>query len=407
MTIRSLLLISRCPPHPLHLGDRLIIGNLVPELKARGVEVDLIALCPPGPHQSRTAAYQRDYELLPMYRSQYRRVTLLQEPLRPAPSYLGRLLSAAARFPKSAQQAWSPALFEQTQQHLAQSSYDAIWLFGGVQVYEVAAALCGRPATITPYESYARFLETALRERFSLSVWLRQRMAAAYESFMFAPYARVVVLTEPDAAFLRRLAPTLDVRVIPNGVRLPTIDPSARRDQVLLFAGNFEYAPNVQAAQYLIEVLLPAVHRRYPNAELWLVGNAPPPELRQHTGTHIRITGYVDDMTMYMEQATVFISPLTVGTGLKNKVLEALAHSLPVVATPLSVDGIHVVPEESALIGERDALTALTLRVLEDAALQLRLGQAGRALVEQSYSWASVAERYLALFDEVRAASGA
>jgi len=406
MTTRSLLLISRCPPHPLHLGDRLIIGNLTPELRARGVEIDLIALCPPSRHQSRAAAYQHDQELLPTYRSQYRRVTLLHEPPRSALSYAWRLLNPAARFPMTARRAWSAALFEQTQQHLAQFAYDAVWLFGGVQVYEVAAALGGRPAVITPYESYARFLETALRERFSPSLWLRQRMATAYESFMFAPYARVVVLAEPDAAFLRRLSPALDVRVIPNGVRLPTIDPSARRDQVLLFVGNFEYEPNVQAALYLIEVLLPTVQRRYPDAELWLVGNAPPPELRQHTGTHIRITGYVDDMTMYMEQATVFISPLTVGTGLKNKVLEALAHSLPVVATPLSVDGIHVLPEESALIGERDALPALTLRALDDAALRLRLGQAGRALVEQSYSWASVAERYLALFDEVRA-SGA
>lgn len=402
MTIRSLLLISRCPPHPLHLGDRLIIGNLVPELHARGVEVDLIALCPPDPGQSLAAAYQRDQALLPQYRAHYRRVTLLYEPRRSGISYVRRLLTQRERFPQTAAQAWSPALFEQTQQHLAQHAYDAIWVFGGVQVYEVAAALGGRPAVITPYESYTRFLSTVLQRHFSLETWLRQRMAAAYEAFMFAPYARVVVLAENDAAVLRQLAPTLDVRVIPNGVRLPKLNPDARRPDVLLFVGNFEYEPNVQAAQYLIADLLPTVQAHDPNVALWLVGNAPPPELRQHTGSHIRVTGYVDDLTMYMEQATVFVAPLMVGAGLKNKVLEALAHGLPVVGTPLSVDGIHVEHGHSALIGELDMLPALVLQVLSHPALRERMGQAGRSLVERDYSWSSVAERYLTLFDEVR-----
>lgn len=404
--IRSLLLISRCPPYPLHLGDRLIIGNLAPEFKARGVETDLVALCPPDPNQSRQTAYQRDLALVPQYRDQYRSVTLLPEPRRSGPSYVRRLLNKDARFPQLAAQAWSPALFEQVRQHLASQRYDAIWLFGSVQVYEVAAALDGRPALITPYESYARFLNTVLKQGFTPSAWLRQRMAAAYESFMFAPYSRVVVLAEPDAAMLRQLAPSLTVEVIPNGVRLPTLDPDARRPDVLLFVGNFEYPPNVEAAKYLIEELLPIVRKRYPQVQLWLVGNAPPPELRQHTSSHIRVTGYVDDMTMYMEQAAVFVAPLTVGTGLKNKVLEALAHRLPVVGTQLSVDGIHVVHEESALIGEVDDLPALVLRALEDDALRQRMGQAGRELVEQDHSWASVAERYLALFEALRPSGG-
>ncbi|MFQ3646621.1 MAG: glycosyltransferase family 4 protein [Anaerolineae bacterium] len=404
--IRSLLLISRCPPHPLHLGDRLIIGNLVPELKARGVETDLIALCPPDPNQSIEAAYERDQALLPQYRSQYRRVTLLREPRRSGLSYVWRLLNEKSRFPQSPAQAWSPALFEQVQQHLASQRYDAIWLFGGVQVYEVAAALDRRPAVITPYESYARFLTTVLEKRFTPAAWLRQRMAAAYESFMFTPYQRVVVLAAPDAAMLKQLAPSLRLEVIPNGVRLPKLDPDARRPDVLLFVGNFEYAPNVEAAEYLIKEMLPIIHERHPNVELWLVGNAPPPELRQYTGSHIRITGYVDDMTMYMEQAAVFVAPLTVGAGLKNKVLEALAHRLPVVGTPLSVEGIHVTHEQSALVGEIEELPALVLRALDDDALRARMGQAGRELVERDYSWASVADRYLALFAELRPSDG-
>lgn len=105
--------------------------------------MDLVALCPPEPHQSRQTAYQRDLALVPQYRDQYRSVTLLPEPRRSGLSYVRRLLNKDARFPQSAAQAWSPALFEQVRQHLASQRYDAIWLFGSVQVYEVAAAWTG------------------------------------------------------------------------------------------------------------------------------------------------------------------------------------------------------------------------------------------------------------------------
>jgi len=102
-----------------------------------------------------------------------------------------------------------------------------------------------------------------------------------------------------------------------------------------------------------------------------------------------------------LAQASVFVSPLRMGAGIKNKILEALAMGLPVVATSISVDGIAVQDGHSALIADTDdALAQAVIRVLSDADLQARLSDNGRALINARYTWTSVAAQYEALYAE-------
>jgi glycosyltransferase involved in cell wall biosynthesis len=109
-------------------------------------------------------------------------------------------------------------------------------------------------------------------------------------------------------------------------------------------------------------------------------------------------------MRRYLARAAVFVSPLRLGAGIKNKVLEALAMRCPVVATPVSVDGIAVLHDDEVLIAEGDdPLVEAALNVLTDPALGARLGASGRALIEARYSWGQVAERYEAVYKEVAA----
>lgn len=396
MTIRSLLLISRCPPYPLHLGDRLIPGNVVPLLAAQGIAVDLIAL---ADNDATLAAEQQN---IPHYQQHYRSITLIADTRRTPLQYLWRLALRSRRFPRVAGDAWLPRLFTETQRQLAAHPYDAVWVFGGVQVYEVAAALAAQPAVITPYESFALYLQRVQAQTPSLIHQLRAWIARRYEAFMFAPYAAVTVLAQPDADALRAADPTLNLHIIPNGVRLPPLVVAEREPYTLLFVGNFEYAPNTDAALRLVQDILPRVQQSLPAARVWLVGNAPPPVLRALASPTVTVTGYVDDLAPYYQRASVFVSALTLGAGLKNKILEALAHGLPVVATPLSVDGIAVQHRTHALTGSVEELAGLVVEALRDEALRVRLAQQGRALVEEDYSWQSVAARYLALLAATR-----
>ncbi len=418
LNITTILLISRCLPYPLHLGDRLILYHLARELAARGHIIDLIAFddanTQPREGLKRFAGATHTPPDTTPYRDFFRHIHILREPKRTPINYLARWSGLRPRFAQQAQQAWSPAMWQLIARLRREHDYDIAHLFGGVQVYEYAPALGDLPAIITPYESYALYLRRNLAHASSnglgtatpqqrLTRELRYQIARGFERFMFTPYHAAVVVSDVDRAELLTINPSLDVRVIANGVDLSLFrhDNTARQPHTLIFTGNYEYAPNVDAAQRLIHNIFPRVRAHFPNAHLWIVGNAPPPELQALESSHIQVTGRVPAIVPYLAQASVFVSPLRMGAGIKNKILEALAMGLPVVATSISVDGIAVQDGHSALIADTDdALAQAVIRVLSDADLQARLSDNGRALINARYTWTSVAAQYEALYAE-------
>ncbi len=400
MTKKRILLISRCPPWPLYLGDRLIIYHLAHEFELAGHEIDLLAFT----NRPEDWTEQGEYD---MY---FRHVELIAEPLRSQASYLRRLLLPGARWPKRADESWSPEMWGAIERRLQAQEYDAVHLFGGVQVYEFFGALGGRTAIITPYESFSLYLRRVIEnltvgEGFKFSptntkIRLQRLIARQFERFMFAPYQETVVVSEADWDELLDINPALKIVVIPNGVDTYHFRPRpTKRIPALLFVGNYDYAPNVDAALRLAREIFPAVQAQVPGVRLWLVGNAPTPEMRSLASDAIRVTGRVPDVRPYLARAAAFICPLRLGAGIKNKVLEALAMGCPVVATPISIDGIAVRHEHEALVADGAELAEAAVRLLRDEALRHKFSVNGRQLIEQHYSWASVADRYEALYD--------
>lgn len=389
------LVISRCPPYPLYLGDRLILYHLARELAQMGVTLDLIAIADRA--EDWTSAEQQAYA------SYFDEVTLFPPVHRTAIELMRRAFVPSTRFPKQAEAAFMGEMWRAIEKQLMRHHYDRVHLFGGIAVYEFKHALQGLPTLITPYESYALFTERALQQKRGIDRWRAfavHQLAKHFERWMFSPYDAVTVLTEPDRAMLLRLQPQLKVSVIPNGIDLAqyTLTHTEREPTTLLFVGNYEYPPNVEAALWLIQEIFPHIQQQEPNAKLWLVGNAPPPELLAFSHDDVLVTGRVPDVRDYYQRATVFICPLRVGAGIKNKVLEAMASNLPVVATPLSVDGIDAQHVETFLIADSaEGIAQHTLELLQDEALRQQLAENARALIVGQYSWRSVATRYLEL----------
>lgn len=417
-----ILLIARCPPYPLYLGDRLIIYHLAEELEARGHTIDLLAY----------ANRPEDWHEQDNYDYRFGEVQLFAEPKRSQLDYLRRMLIPAMRWPERAEQSWSPEMWRAIQARLKTAAYDVVHVFGGIQVYEFYQALGDVPALITPYESYSLYLRrvvealtprpplphgegekkmpSATKKGLRPSPTMMQqvitqvqlRIARQFESWMFTPYRRAVVVSERDRDELLMLNPRLKVEVIPNGVDTYEFRPRpTRRVPALLFVGNYEYAPNVDAALRLVHEILPEVRKHLPDVRLWLVGNAPPPALKALASAHIRVTGRVPDVRPYLARAGAFVSPLRLGAGIKNKVLEALAMGCPVVGTPLSMDGIHVRHGQDAMIVEGAAMIDTIVQVLEDGELQQTLSSNGRKLIEAQYSWDSVGGRYEQLYKDI------
>ena len=393
-----ILLISRCPPYPLHLGDRLIPYHLAQQLSARGHSIDLLAFFnQPG-----------DSSDVPYYRNLFRSVELVPEPVRSGESYIYRLLNSRRQFPQRREESWSPRMWDAIERQLAAETYDIVQLFGGIHVYEYRNLIQRTPNLIVPYESYSLYLERLLKHQPSFldKIMIRVQLATArrYERLMFEGYGGVVVLSDVDRQALLKLNSRLLVHVIPNGVDSTYFTPQAQQPDpaTLLFVGNFEYGPNVDAALWLIREILPVIQTSIPAVRLLLVGNNPPASLLALASPNVEITGRVPDIRPYMDRSTIFISPLRLGAGIKNKVLEAMSMQKPLVATPLSCDGISLTEGENVLYGNTSAeLVSAAVRLLQDARLRDRMAKANRLFIETYYTWERVANQYEALYADL------
>lgn len=217
---------------------------------------------------------------------------------------------------------------------------------------------------------------------------------------------RVVVVSDQDRTALQEVNPDLVVSVIPNGVDLGSFGPRAgigRQKDRMVFSGALDYSPNVATAVYLAEKVLPIVRSERPGARLSLVGRDPDERvlaLGQIDG--VDVVGPVDDMADALSSGSVYVCPMVSGTGIKNKLLEALANGLPCVASTLAIRGTDLTDGTEVLIGD-DArgVASATLLLLGDEQLRTRLSEAGRRYVEDHHSWSSVGTRYTQIYDEL------
>jgi glycosyltransferase involved in cell wall biosynthesis len=377
----------------------LIPYHLARNLAERHHHVDLIAFY----------ARPEDVADIPRYERFFRHIRLIREPGRGPLQYLLRL-NFGSFFPTTARAAWSAPMWSAIQETLSLAEYDVVQLFGGIHVYEYREIVRNRPNLIVPYESYTLYLDNERKARRPgqwLRAWYQNQqhfIAQEYERRMFTGFDRVVVLTENDANALRNLRSDLRIQVIPNGVDTDYFVSTGMEpnEPTLVFSGNFEYEPNVGAALRLAKHIFPAVKQRVPRAKLLLVGANPPPALTSFQGKDIEITGRVPDVRPYLERGLIFVCPLEYGAGIKNKVLEAMAMYKPIVATSLSMDGIMAQDGRHFLLAEsNEEIMRAVVRLVKEGPLRKSMARAGRALIEERYTWRRVAERYEDLYREI------
>jgi len=389
----KILFISRCPLYPIHWGDRMTIYHITRELADAGHTIDLLAY----------TQLDDDADWLPHYEQFFRHIELLPEPHRSPISLLKRLFIPQIRFPTNATGAWGQEMWSLIERYLRNNDYDAVHLFGGIHVYEFYHLVKNHNALVMPYDSYALYLRRiANRVPMNLLHRIRWWIAHQYEGFMFAPFDKAIVLAQPDYDEVHQANPQTRLHIVPNGVNTDDFKPRdiERDEATLLFVGNYEYPPNLEAAFILVNAILPQVRHKIPHAKLQLVGNAPPPELQALASEYIEITGRVPDVKDYLAQATVMVSPLQVGSGMKTKVLEAMSMGMPMVATPLSVDGIAVTDGVHTWVRDKDGMPSAIIDLINDKQMQAQFSHESRALIEAQYSWRAIAERYVALYAE-------
>jgi glycosyltransferase involved in cell wall biosynthesis len=258
----------------------------------------------------------------------------------------------------------------------------------------------------------ARSLDAAMGSGAARATTLRLRartIAARFaETHAARGYDLITAVADADAAAIRSGAPGTSVEVIPNGVDAHQFAPLDVLEEpaTLVFVGAMDFPPNVAAARFLVERVLPRV--RTAGVTVRLVGRSPVAavrELERHPA--VEVTGAVEDVRPYLAAATLVVCPMVSGSGIKNKVLEALAMARPVVATPLAVEGIDRSEDDVRSIlavgADEAALAAEIDRLLADPETRQSMGRDGRALVLSRYTWDACADAYAGLYERLAA----
>jgi sugar transferase (PEP-CTERM/EpsH1 system associated) len=233
---------------------------------------------------------------------------------------------------------------------------------------------------------------------------LEQRRLARAEVEISNWATASLFVSAADAELFRNQGGAGRVEVLPNGTdlelrRLPleqipfhSSRAEGRQHSAgarLIFIGTMNYQPNADAVQYFAKQIFPLIRRKFPQAIFEIVGRYPTKPVQSLAKLQgVRVVGEVPDVRSHLLRADVSVAPLRVARGVQNKVLEAMAMGVPVVATMAAIQGIEVCDGQDVLIGNQpEDFARQVIRLLSDAELRKSITKKARTKMKQLYDW--------------------
>jgi sugar transferase (PEP-CTERM/EpsH1 system associated) len=394
----DILLLTPQPPFPPHQGTAIRNWGILRHL-ARRHSITLLSFAPSGSPAPvpELAAACRSVELVPL----------------PARGLGGRLRTAASGQADMAERLWSPDFARAIRRVLETSRFDLVQVEGlelGRYIESVRRSHTELPVVYDAHNAEFAIQERAWRSdrqaprRWAAAVYSRLQMArlARFEADVCHQATAVTCVSDADAAALGKMVPGLQLVLVPNGIELDEyLVPGAevRDDANLTFTGKMDYRPNVDAALWFAEKILPRIRERRPAARFQVVGQKPATKLARKDGQNgVAVIGAVPDTRPYIAKSAVVVAPLRMGGGTRFKLLEAMALGRPVVSTAIGAEGFAVQSGRELLIADTaEDFARAVLRILDDPGLARQIGQAGRAFVAAGSDWTAIIPRLEAL----------
>lgn len=326
---------------------------------------------------------------------------------------------------------WSAEFAVRLDELIARGRYDVVQLEG----FEVAGYLLGPAALRREARDASRVLPKLVFDDHNAEYELQRSAAridaAAPRRWARAAYSAIqarrlqrrealyacaadlcLAVSDEDAVAIERVAPGVRPLVVANGVdcsatheRRPGVRPT------ILFSGKLDYRPNVDACEWLVREIVPRVQTQVPRVRVVLAGRDASPAVRALAGEAVEVTGYLSDAELAARRAAawVYVVPMRMGSGVRFKVLEAMAARVPIVSTTLGASGTGVEHGKHALIQDdassfADAVSGL----LRDRLRAEGLADEGRVLAERAHDWRHITPRLLEAYERLveRPASG-
>ena len=404
-TALDLLFVSHYPASPATFGAQRRLEGLMTALAQRH-SVSFVGLAPPDFDVARSErlmrAYCRDVKLVPWPEASGVSKRVAQ---------LGSLFSFSSYQKRHMN---TPALQRAIDELLGSRRFDFVSVeepFLAYSRFDRAPAGASRPRVVIDAHNvefdlarqYGAASRGLLRRIHHAANWRKMRRE---EITAWRRASGVAFTSEDDRARARSILPSLRAKVVPNGVDTETFRPRAdvpgSDGRTIVFFGTMNYFPNLDAVRWLFEEIWPSLSKRHPTARLKIIGSHPPPDVLAMQDDRVTIAGLVDDLPRHLAEAAVVVVPLRIGGGTRLKILESLSMGKAVVSTQLGAEGILAEAGRDIVIAdEPEAIVDGLVRVLDEPGLAEQLGENGRRLVTDRYSWSAIGAEMERFFHEL------
>lgn len=192
------------------------------------------------------------------------------------------------------------------------------------------------------------------------------------------------------------------IKVLQNGVNLKQFWYASTNECVhppkIVFSGKMSYHANEAAALWLIYEIMPIVWRERPDILVQFVGASPKRilhRLAKQNPQHINFTGYVPDIVPYLQSCTLAVAPILYGTGIQNKVIEAMACGAPIIATSQAISALKLEVDKDLLVADDSySFARAILQLIDDPVLRRQLSARGRLYVQKHHNWEKIIQEY-------------
>lgn len=230
-----------------------------------------------------------------------------------------------------------------------------------------------------------------LKSGFKYKYIIRQaRLLKKFEEELIKQFDVLFPITNIDLEYLKNLDPKLNLVMASAGVDVEKVKPIKieKNPFELIIATTYRWIHNTNGLIWFIEKVLPILKKEIPQIKLTLIGKDIPDSLRKFQSKNVDAIGFVDSIIPYLSRASIYISPLFVGAGIRIKILEAMAMELPVVSTSIGAEGIPATENDGLLIANNEyEFKEQILKLIKNQNLRIQYGKNARNFIINNFTW--------------------
>lgn len=380
-------------PYPPYRGDKLKIYNLALQLSQRH-ELHLLTFL----------ENENDVQHLPVLQKIFKEIHLVK--ITKKQSYSNCFKGIFTKKPLQICYFESTEMQQKVDSLLTQHQYDA------VHIQHIRLAHYWQHKTnvqriLDLPDAFSLYWKRRLEKQSGLKKLLNKieyKRLFDYESIL-NDFDKVLVCSKEDKAYLEETKKINNVSILPNGVDTETFAGKPHNysfNKTILFTGNMDYAPNVDAVVYFTKEIFPEIKKEIPGLKFIIAGQRPTKKVLELATDDVSVTGFVKNLAEVYLSASIVVAPLRFGAGTQNKVLEAMSMGVPVISHNIGFAGLNIKQGQGVFMMEdKNSFTIKCIELLLSENLRKRTGEAGKQVIIERYAWNVVAKTLEQYFNEV------